>query len=409
METNANHSHAQPVPTQESTTLDALDPAELQLVEVGLRNALAALQTGGTNAAVLSTRICQQLLEEEPNQNEASAANATPGHSQSGVLSRPLVRHVAWALLQWHKAGRFPVELPPIEGLQEDRSWEGELDGWTRKIETALGALLEVRKAALSLHVQEPWFSHLKSGAKSVEGRCAKEAYTRLEVGSILLVNDSLLLQVKASVNYDSFSSLLAQEGLQRVLPGCASHVDGCTVYRAFYTEEQERAAGVVAIHVEPCPEDTQPVHRIMTLLQELGPRPLFLLLRMRRTAGSIDDLLAPSRATMLAAFDALNDPKNRLTVGARALTKHAHRCSHNWWGVPTGSEQAKNEHARAVVLRILDGAVWQNAHLLPHDVAVFEARVAEGYGARWSADGTQFRGFLEPQMEGGHQRGWRH
>lgn len=55
-------------------------------------------------------------------------------------------------------------------------------------------------------------------------------------------------------------------------------------------------------------------------------------------------------------------------------------------------AEQAKNEHARSVVLRILDGAVWQNAHLLPHDVAVFEARVAEGYGARWSADGTQAR-----------------
>jgi hypothetical protein len=45
--------------------------------------------------------------------------------------------------------------LPPIEGLQEDRSWEAELDGWTGKIETGLGAMLEVRKYALSLLLWE--------------------------------------------------------------------------------------------------------------------------------------------------------------------------------------------------------------------------------------------------------------
>lgn len=39
-------------------------------------------------------------------------------------------------------------------------------------------------------------------------------------------------------------------------------------MYRAFYTKEQERAAGVVAIHVEPCPEDTQPARQMMNLLQ---------------------------------------------------------------------------------------------------------------------------------------------
>ena len=31
------------------------------------------------------------------------------------------------------------------------------------------------------------------------------------------------------------------------------------------------------------------------------------------------------------------------------------------------------------------------------------------GYGVRWTADGLQFRGFLEPQMIDGHEVGWRH
>ena len=31
------------------------------------------------------------------------------------------------------------------------------------------------------------------------------------------------------------------------------------------------------------------------------------------------------------------------------------------------------------------------------------------GYGVRWLADGSSFRGFLEPQMEDGHAVGWVH
>ena len=46
---------------------------------------------------------------------------------------------------------------------------------------------------------------------------------------------------------------------------------------------------------------------------------------------------------------------------------------------------------------------------VLQQDIFVIEARGPEGYGARWTADGTQFRGFLEPQMVDGHEVGWRH
>lgn len=40
------------------------------------------------------------------------------------------------------------------------------------------------------------------------------------------------------------------------------------------------------------------------------------------------------------------------------------------------------------------------------HDLDVFEVRTVEGYGARWSEEGTFFRGFLEPQMADGHEKG---
>lgn len=123
-------------------------------------------------------------------------------------------------------------------------------------------------------------------------------------------------------------------------------------------------------------------------------------------------------RSQLEASFEALHSadkppPKkgkpSQLTVGARALTKHCHRASDGWWGTSGGSEAAKNAWGKETLARILDGATWMNVHLLPHAKAIIEVRIAEGYGARWTADGSSFRGFLEPHREGGHLEGWKH
>ncbi|AES64569.1 hypothetical protein MTR_2g027210 [Medicago truncatula] len=57
----------------------------------------------------------------------------------------------------------------------------------------------------------------------------------------------------------------------------------------------------------------------------------------------------------------------NALTHGARALTKHACRSSSGYWGSLVGN-------------------------ITPHGV-VIQIRVADGYGARWSEDGSKVRG----------------
>ena len=46
---------------------------------------------------------------------------------------------------------------------------------------------------------------------------------------------------------------------------------------------------------------------------------------------------------------------------------------------------------------------------LSQQELKVIEIRTIEGYGVRWLHDGSEFRGFLEPQMEDGHSVGWRH
>ena len=56
----------------------------------------------------------------------------------------------------------------------------------------------------------------------------------------------------------------------------------------------------------------------------------------------------------------------------------------------------------------MLEECVWINTHIMVHTEKIIEFRVKEGYGLRWTLDG-EFRGFLEPQMAGGHEKGWKH
>jgi len=77
-------------------------------------------------------------------------------------------------------------------------------------------------------------------------------------------------------------------------------------------------------------------------------------MLGFRTTTGS-QDMPWPSKQLLLKKFNEPNTKlseeeimrlKNppRLTVGARALCKHAHRSSEGFWGAIKGTELQKNE-----------------------------------------------------------------
>ena len=150
---------------------------------------------------------------------------------------------------------------------------------------------------------------------------------------------------------------------------------------------------------------------------QVLTPHHLQHLLGFRHTVGSVD-LLYPPRSYLLACFQQLNNPKSKLTVGARALCKHCIRCKSTWgeWDSNPaltnrlkGQETVQNEVALSTLLRLLEHASWMNIHLLPHDVVVLEIRIESGFGCRWDLAQGIFRGFVEPYMENGYEVGWVH
>lgn len=78
------------------------------------------------------------------------------------------------------------------------------------------------------------------------------------------------------------------------------------------------------------------------------------------------------------------------LTIGARSLAKHVHRSSLQFWGNFDGSDSAKNMLAFDVIRKLIADCCWLNLHIVPPHGVVFEIRVSDGYGARWSEDGTK-------------------
>jgi len=146
----------------------------------------------------------------------------------------------------------------------------------------------------------------------------------------------------------------------------------------------------------------------IKEIIDTLQVRGILTLLGIRKTEGSIDEM-PPCVSMLLLTFNERSGPRGTLSEGARALSKHYHRGSDKFWGDCKGNDAAKNKFAEEKVKEIMRGAVWLNLHLLPHSIKIFEVRNSVGYGARWGTDGKQFRGFLEPQMEDGHEKGWKH
>jgi ASC-1-like (ASCH) protein len=102
----------------------------------------------------------------------------------------------------------------------------------------------------IMMKIAEPWFGHVLRGDKQVEGRLMKGKFATLKVGDILCINGVVNYKVTGLRQYASFRDMIQQEGIDRVLPGVTDIEEGCSVYRQFYTAEDENQYGVVAIEV---------------------------------------------------------------------------------------------------------------------------------------------------------------
>ncbi|KAI5582999.1 hypothetical protein POPTR_007G132100v4 [Populus trichocarpa] len=360
----------------------------------------------------LSKDFCINLLEEDPNDMLChSTPTPTPTDSFDGVALYPLYKRLASALYRSVKSGAVCRTYEKMVFGDKDSNLKQKEENWDQLIkEKGLELINVLEGISCEIHVQEPYFSLLKDGRKTIEGRCATGDYIRIEPGDLILVNKIVVLKVEDVRRYASFSKMLQAENLEKVLPGVKTVEEGVKIYRKFYTEEKEMSNGVLAICVSKLA--AQPYLSLASILFGLSYGGVRSLLGLADTGGTVSNALPPPRSTLLSSFIFPYNPNikgSALTHGARALAKHAERSRDRYWGILGGSDSTKNRLAMNVISRIIASCCWSNIHVVPQHGAVFEIRVADGYGARWSKDGTKFIGFLEPYIEDGHSRGWKH
>jgi ASC-1-like (ASCH) protein len=105
-------------------------------------------------------------------------------------------------------------------------------------------------------HRSEPYFTFMKNGQKTIEGRVRKGKYAVIKPGDDLTIcnneeTDSFEAKVIRIACYKDFRELLTKEVIKTVLPEVISVDEGIQVYRKFYTPGQEAEFGVIAIEVE--------------------------------------------------------------------------------------------------------------------------------------------------------------
>lgn len=106
-------------------------------------------------------------------------------------------------------------------------------------------------------HLSEPWFTLIKLGIKTVEGRLNKGAFKEMKVGDVIIFynEDITYRQIWVKIveinNYQNFDEYLRKERLKKCLPGYTKIKDGLEVYYKYFSKEDEMKYKVKAFKLE--------------------------------------------------------------------------------------------------------------------------------------------------------------
>lgn len=115
-------------------------------------------------------------------------------------------------------------------------------------------------KRMYDLPVSEPWYSYIKSGVKSVEGRKKSPTWDKLQKGDYLKIKNNGEWFYAEIVNItvydgsvDNLGNYFKGESLERTLPGIKTLTEAKNVYMTppvSWTEEEIKKYGVMALQL---------------------------------------------------------------------------------------------------------------------------------------------------------------
>lgn len=96
-------------------------------------------------------------------------------------------------------------------------------------------------------HLSEPWFSLIQLGIKKCEGRLNKGDFAQMKKGDTIIFENNdfgFIREYRVKVTsvhyYQSFEQYLTIETLNKCLPGIDSMEKGVSIYRKYYSKEDE-------------------------------------------------------------------------------------------------------------------------------------------------------------------------
>jgi len=106
------------------------------------------------------------------------------------------------------------------------------------------------------VHVSEPWYTHIKEGRKTIEGRPKRNTFAEMKVGQTVKffnkqLNENFCAKIIEINEYKTFFDMIRSNGLENVLPGIRNIDEGVSVYMQYYNKEIESQFGVVGIKVQ--------------------------------------------------------------------------------------------------------------------------------------------------------------
>jgi len=102
----------------------------------------------------------------------------------------------------------------------------------------------------IDINIQEPYFSQIKSGKKTVEGRMSSNKFRSIKSGDRILINRRLPALVEEVKSFSSFEEMFDFYGLKNCLPDKITVEEGLSVYNTFYKHEDVVKHGVIAFKI---------------------------------------------------------------------------------------------------------------------------------------------------------------
>lgn len=109
--------------------------------------------------------------------------------------------------------------------------------------------------SAFQIHCEDPWFSLIRQGLKSVEGRKNTHSYKKLQVGSFINFSngkESFMAVVTEVRSYSSLEKYLEDVTVDKALPGIVSLEEALKVYYQWSAPEKINQYGFLGIFIRP-------------------------------------------------------------------------------------------------------------------------------------------------------------